>query len=71
MRKLDRLIREAKESCAFRQHNMAQFSHKRHNGIWGAYSCCKNCGKGVQITLYPFPDEIEIGGGAIALHCNK
>ena len=71
MRKMDRLIKEARESCAFRQHNMARFSHKRHNGMPLAYSWCKDCGMGVSVKPLTMPDEIEIGGEAVALHCDK
>jgi hypothetical protein len=66
MRKIDRLIREAKDYCAWREHKMKRFTHLgRH-----AYSDCKICGASVAVTPHPLPNEIEIGGEAVALNCN-
>lgn len=68
MRKIERLRKEALKSCKFRGHQMGLFNrthqHYRH-------SICKACGMEVQITDKPIPNEIEIGGEAVALHCRN
>lgn len=72
MTKLRRLINEAKKSCEFRGHKMRQFEHSiPYNGImWGhAYSECKICGKSVMCNTRPAPNDIDIGGEAVALSC--
>ena len=65
MLKLDRLRKEALESCKFRGHNMWKFD--RYMFTWS--SKCRSCGMGVYITNRPAPNEIEICGEAVALHC--
>jgi len=72
MTKLRRLINEAKESCSFRGHKMKRFEHSvPYNGImWGtAYSECKVCGMSVLCNTRLAPNDIEIGGEAVALTC--
>lgn len=63
--KLARLKHEALESCRFRKHNMNKFERTKY----GYYARCRNCGMKVYITLNPSPNDIEIGGEAIALTC--
>ena len=66
MKKIERLRISALESCNFRGHKMRPFSHKyRH---WWS-SECKMCGMEVQIIDNPQPNDIDIGGEAVALHC--
>ena len=66
MRKLERLRKEALEACNFNGHNMKLFSRKyRH---WW-YSECKACDKRVCVNDDPLPNEIDIGGEAVALCC--
>lgn len=66
MTKERRLKREAIGSCEFRGHEMKRFTKlEKENFI----SCCIYCGKEVQILLNPKPNEIEIGGEAVALYC--
>lgn|GEM_PF-4169154 len=72
MTKLRRLINEAKKSCEFRGHIMKRFTHSvPYNGIiWGhAYSECEACKKSVMCNAKPAPNDIEISGEAVALHC--
>jgi len=66
MTKLERLIREAKESCKFRGHKMKPFSHKYK--MWSS-SECKICHMEVVVKVDPAPNDINIGGEAVALHC--
>lgn len=66
MKKLERLRKEALESCNFRGHTMRSFSRKyRH--WWD--SECKKCDRQVCIIDNPAPNQIEISGEAVALHC--
>lgn len=68
MKKLERLKKEALESCKFRGHNMFKFSSR---GDHTAVSKCKKCYMGVWVETRPLPNEIEIGGNAVALNCEK
>ncbi|KKN55877.1 hypothetical protein LCGC14_0577680 [marine sediment metagenome] len=66
MRTLERLRKEALETCRFRGHKMNQFNRKyRH---WWS-SECKTCKKRVHLNDEPYPNEINISGEAVALHC--
>jgi len=66
MTKKQRLIKEAKESCKFRGHQMKPFSHKYAK--WSS-SKCKICGMFCHVNADPLPNEIDISGEAVALHC--
>ena len=66
MNKLTRLQNEALESCNFRGHTMKRF--KRINQT-NSVSVCADCGKQVHVNTKPRPNEIEIGGEAVALSC--
>ena len=66
MGKIERLKREALESCRFRGHRMSRFTTSR--GVV-PYSRCKVCGKGVWIDPNLLPNGIVISGKAVALHC--
>ncbi len=67
MRKIERLRKEALESCKFRGHKMERFEYSS-NKHW-ALAACQICSKHVSICLFPLPNEIEIGGEAVALGC--
>lgn len=66
MRKIERLRKEALESCKFRGHRMELFNRLCLH--WWS-SKCKDCGMTVQVNDAPDANEIEIGGEAVALHC--
>lgn len=68
-RKVQRLRQEALEGCNFRNHSMGRFSYYHENNI--GISLCTNpgCSGYVQILTKPMPNEIEIGGDAVALQC--
>jgi len=68
MRKLERLRKEALESCKFHGHKMKPFSRK-YRYWWD--SECKVCGMRVNLNAEPYPDAIEIRGDAITLHCGR
>jgi hypothetical protein len=76
MTKYERLRKEAKETAeGFRGHKLttftihkAMFSDGRKKII--AIAECKKCGKYVVVRTHPLPNEIEIGGAALALGCD-
>ena len=66
MRTIDRLKKEALESCELRGHIMGRFAHVAPER---AYSICRRCGLEVTVDSRPMPNEIDIGGQAVALSC--
>jgi hypothetical protein len=68
LKKLDRLIQEAKESCKFREHTMLRFTH------WDkdlATSNCIRCQMSVAVMTKPAANQIDISGQAVALNCTN
>jgi hypothetical protein len=65
MRKLDRLIREAKESIVWRGHVPGRFT--RHDR--GAWYICPCCGSGVSVFPKPNYNECKVMGEAVAVNC--
>jgi hypothetical protein len=62
------LMAEAKQSAIYRGHNVKNWD------ILGGdcYSLvCKDCNMEVMVKEHPLPNEIEIGGEAVALNCVK
>lgn len=72
MRKIDRLKKEALESCKFREHKMSRFEHSktgRNRKTAWAHCTNPNCDGWVCVDTYPPPDGIDIGGSAVAMYC--
>lgn len=73
MTKLRRLKKEALESCKFRGHRMGRFISYNpffeFTSLTTAYAHCKICDKQVTVCTKPLPNEVEIGGEAVALYC--
>lgn len=74
MRRIERLRLEALETCRVRGHRMSRFyavpywsTGIPNSGKRG--STCLTCGAWVQIRSYPLPNEIVIGGPAVARNC--
>lgn len=67
MRKIDRLIKSAKESIEFRGHKMRPFT----KGKEMAYYVCDDCFMSVRVNPNPAPNECEIMGEAVAMTCDK
>ena len=62
MTKLQRLKKDATASAKFRGHNLK----------WsGTLGTCKTCDKWVQVMVKPLPNDIEVGGTAVALNCEN
>lgn len=64
---------EAHEACRNRGHNMTRFTRigkSYRTGKWNWWrSRCKDCGAEVDVKMNPQPNEIDIGGNAVALNC--
>jgi hypothetical protein len=71
MKRYNILKREALASCKARDHVMTKFELDSQIGsrMW-ATSRCKFCDMRVSINTHPMPNEIEIGGEAVALDCS-
>jgi len=67
MTKLNRLKKEAKDGCQWRGHKMSRF--RRISGRVHR-SFCLHCGMDVDVNIRPLPNEIDIGGRAVALNCS-
>lgn len=65
--KIRRLKESAMESCKKRGHNMNKF----RGSVWSTKhsSLCKNCLMRAIVNPSPGPNDIEIGGEAVALNC--
>ncbi len=67
--KLITLIKRAQHSASTRGHRLRWVKYK--NGLEPEYATgtCIKCGKQVQCLTWPQPNEINIGGEAVALNC--
>ncbi len=59
--KIETLKKRAQSSTSFRGHKM-----KWNNGL----GTCKHCGAWVQLNIKPLPNDIDIGGPAVAINCH-
>ena len=66
MQKILALIKEATEACEWRKHEMGEFVAI---SPYIAVSHCKQCNMQVAVNTNPLPNEINIGGEAVALNC--
>lgn len=64
---LRKLMEEANVSCTLRGHKMIYQIINTHQVI----GHCEKCGRHVQVTDRPAPNDITIGGEAVALDCEK
>ncbi len=71
MRKAQRLKRDARAAATWRGHSMRLFipvGTREYKPIqWAA--CCRNCSAAMVVNIKPAPNEIDIGGTAVALNC--
>jgi hypothetical protein len=65
---LEELKKEAMEAAEFRGHEMGPWEQEGSNQ---ATSTCSVCGKTVTANAAPAPNDIDIGGGAVALNCKE
>lgn len=66
---LQDLIKAAEESIKFRGHKLAKWQIYHGEGKSLANYECPVCGKGAQCNTRPLPNDIDIGGEAVALGC--
>lgn len=62
----DELIREAQFWTALRRHTMFEFQQINQSVY---RSSCELCGMEVDVNLKPLPNDVHIGGEAVALVC--
>jgi len=68
MTRLYRLKLEAQDACRFRGHKLGAFKHLGEVRKYAMAECVK-CGAWVQVCDAPMPNEIDIGGPAVAVSC--
>jgi len=68
MRRVERLKREALKAARFRGHTMRRFK-AGWSGDKYYTSECKVCDKQAAVIPNPGPNEIDVGGEAVALGC--
>ena len=64
---LNVLMKESRESTKYRQHKMSPWLDVTKEYI--KYSACEHCGMEVWVNAKPLPNEIDVGGQAVALNC--
>lgn len=62
---IDDLMHEATVACELRGHKLDKWDVFENE----AMNKCILCGKDVQVIVNPRPNEIDIGGEAVALNC--
>lgn len=67
MKTLEQLKKEATESAEFRGHRITWIDTITRRGMRTNGSC--GCGEWVQVLTNPMPNDIAIGGTAVALNC--
>ena len=60
---------EALEACSFRGHRMSDWRNHDFFGKEVQICHCKDCMARVVVNFQPLPNEIDIGGEAVALYC--
>ena len=66
MTRLRRLQLEAASAARARGHTLGRFRRDRYGSIAG----CEVCGRRVFVTTRPAPNEIDVGGEAVAVDCH-
>ena len=66
---IEELENEAKVACEIRGHQLGEWEVFSRGGRNYANNKCMTCGKEVQVIDRPMPNEIDVGGEAVALNC--
>jgi hypothetical protein len=66
MTRLAKLKQRSLESANWRKHTMSRF---KALGQYHHLSTCIACGAEVLVNLKPQPNEIDVGGEAVAVNC--
>ena len=67
---LKRIRREATKSCRARGHIMEWQKPERETNRISQTAYCARCGMMVALDTCPPPNGIDVGGAAVALHCD-
>lgn len=67
MASLRSLKREARESATWRGHKLRPFVTYHDGKV--ATATCRDCPVSVTVNTHPAPNEIDIGGDAVAINC--
>lgn len=67
---LKSLKREAQKTTAARGHQMKWGEPYSRGRTQGQIAECRVCNAWVQIQTLPYPNEIDIGGPAVAVSCH-
>lgn len=67
--KLSTLKRIAQSATTFRGHRMQWEAPSGHADRMQQLAVCRLCGADVQLLTYPLPNQIDIGGPAVAITC--
>lgn len=69
MAQFETLAKNGRAATRARGHTMAALSRTRYGShpVWS--SQCVHCHAFLSVNLYPYPNEIDIGGAAVALNC--
>ncbi len=65
------LQRHARKSTVARGHSIQWGAPFQSNGGYGVDGKCKHCGKTLVVLQRPLPNQIAIGGEAVALNCER
>lgn len=71
VKKVATLKNRAKESATFRGHTLTRFKRYTVGSRNQYYAVCSKsaCSARVTVITLPYPNEIEVVGDAVALHC--
>ena len=69
MTRYESLKRSAIESAEARGHELGRFGFVLQPNRMVGNSLCRKCGAGVTINTNPMPNQIDIGGRAVAVNC--
>lgn len=65
MKRIERLIKSAEFSAKYRGHKLAKWERYKMS----ASTKCTICNAHVSVLTKPLPNQIEIGGEAVAINC--
>lgn len=68
---LNTLQQRARKSTIARGHSMQWDAPFQSNGGWGVNAKCRHCGKTLTVMTRPLPNQIAVGGEAVALDCDR
>jgi len=64
-----RLEVEAREAAVWRGHLLHAFRPDDWRASSVSRACCARCGAQVEVNANPRPNEIDVGGEAVAINC--